>query len=135
MFELSTIPLDPAALRASLLQPAAGALVVFEGWVRNETAGRAVTALFYEAAPDLCRAEAEKIFAEARTKFGGLGIHCAHRVGKLAVGDIAVWIGVTAGHRDAAFAACRYVIDELKLRLPIWKKEYYTDTHTRWIGA
>lgn len=135
MLELSTKPLDPAALRAPLQHPAAGALVVFEGWVRNENAGQPVTSLFYEAAPNLCRTEAEKIFAEARTQFGVLGIRCAHRVGQLAVGDMAVWIGVTAAHRDAAFAGCRYVIDEIKKRLPIWKKEFYANDASRWIGS
>ena len=136
MFELSDKPLDPVALRARMLnQPAAGALVVFEGWVRSENEGQPVTSLFYEAAPELCRAEAEKILAEAREKFGVLGVRCAHRVGKLAIGDMAVWIGVTAAHRDTAFAGCRYVIDELKKRLPIWKKEFYADNSTgQWLG-
>jgi molybdopterin synthase catalytic subunit len=135
MFELSNQPLDPTALRAPLQQPAAGALVVFEGWVREENKGHPVTSLFYEAAPQLCQSEAEKIFAEARDKFGVLGIRCAHRVGRLRVGDMAVWVGVTAGHRAAAFAGCRYVIDELKARLPIWKKEFYADDSARWIGS
>jgi molybdopterin synthase catalytic subunit len=135
MFEVSTTALDPVALRAMLAQSDAGALVVFEGWVRDHNEGQTVTSLFYEAAADLCRAEAEKIVAEARAKFGVLGVRCAHRVGKLKVGELAVWVGVTAGHRDAAFAACRYVIDELKTRLPIWKKEFYNDAHARWIGA
>ena len=135
MFELSTTPLNPAVLRASLPQPDAGALVVFEGWVRNENKGQPVASLFYEAAPELCHAEAEKIFTEARKKFGVLGVRCAHRIGMLAIGEMAVWVGVTAGHRDAAFAGCRYVIDELKLRLPIWKKEFYAGHNTRWIGA
>jgi molybdopterin synthase catalytic subunit len=134
MFELSDKPLDTAALRSSLVEPKAGALVVFEGWVRNENEGRVVTSLFYEAAPDLCRSEAEKIFAETRQKFDALDVRVAHRIGQLAVGEVAVWIGVTAAHRDAAFAGCRYVIDELKQRLPIWKKERYADASTRWIG-
>ena len=135
MFALSTTPLDPVALRAGLPQPDAGALVVFEGWVRDHNDGRPVTLLFYEAAPDLCRAEAEKIFAEAREKFGVLGVRGAHRVGKLEIGEMAVWVGVTAGHRDAAFAGCRYVINELKSRLPIWKKESYDDGRADWIGS
>lgn len=137
MFELSDKPLDPAALRTALTpSPLVGALVVFEGWVRNENEGRPVTGLFYEAEPKLCSSEMEKIAGEAKQKFGVTGIRLAHRVGKLAVGDIAVWIGVTAGHRDAAFQGCRYVIDQLKARLPIWKKEFYADDHdARWIAS
>jgi molybdopterin synthase catalytic subunit len=135
VFELSDQPLDVAALRQSLPQPAAGALVVFEGWVRQDNEGQPVTSLTYEAAEALCRAEAEKIFAEVRAKYGVLDVRVAHRVGRLQVGDVAVWIGVTAAHRDAAFAGCRYVIDELKQRLPIWKKEFYAGANPRWIGA
>jgi molybdopterin synthase catalytic subunit len=134
MFELSDKPLDTAALRASLAQPNAGALVVFEGWVRDANEGRAVASLTYEAAEALCRAEAERILAEARARFGVLGVRVAHRAGPLQVGDVAVWIGVTAAHRDAAFQACRYVIDELKERLPIWKKECYDGAEPRWLG-
>jgi molybdopterin synthase catalytic subunit len=70
-----------------------------------------------------------------REKFGVLDVRVAHRVGSLAVGETAVWIGVTAAHRAAAFAGCRYVIDELKTRVPIWKKEFYTGDQPRWIGA
>ncbi len=136
MFELSDQPLDPAALRAAVHpQPAAGALVVFEGWVRDHHHGRRVTALTYEAAEALCRSEAARIVAEARERFGLLGVRVAHRVGKLAVGDLAVVIAVTAAHRDAAFQGCRYVIDELKKRLPIWKKESYGDGTAEWIGS
>ena len=135
MFQLSPTSLDPVALRAALAQPDAGALVVFEGWVRNHNNGQPVTALFYEAAPDLCRSEAEKILVEVRTKYAISDVRCSHRIGQLAVGELAVWVGVTAPHRAAAFVACRYVIDELKTRLPIWKKEFYADQPARWIGA
>ncbi len=134
MFELSERPLDGVKLRATLTEPAAGALVIFEGWVRNENEGRPVTGLFYEAEPKLCASEMEKIAGEAKAKFGVLGVRVAHRVGQLAIGEMAVWVGVTAGHRDAAFAGCRYVIDELKKRLPVWKKEHYADQTTRWVG-
>jgi molybdopterin synthase catalytic subunit len=136
MFALSEKPLDTVALRKAMTpEPSAGALVVFEGWVRDHNEGQAVTSLTYEAAEKLCRTEAEKIFAEARAKFSVINVHAAHRVGYLPVGDVAVWIGVTAAHRDAAFQACRYVIDELKARLPIWKKEHNSDGSARWIGV
>ncbi len=136
MFELSEKPLDTTALRQTMIpEPSAGALVVFEGGVSDHTEGQAVTSLTYEATEKLCRSEAEKIFAEAVAKFGVTKVRAAHRVGHLQVGEVAVWIGVTAAHRDAAFAACRYVIDELKQRLPIWKKEQAAHGNARWIGA
>jgi molybdopterin synthase catalytic subunit len=135
MFALADQPLDPAALRASLPQPEDGALVVFEGWVRNHHDGRPVLGLTYEAAADLCQIEAAQILAEARQRFAVRDLRVAHRVGRLAVGEVAVWVGVTAAHRDAAFQACRFVIDELKRRLPIWKKEFYADGQTAWVGC
>lgn len=136
MFELSDKPIDGSALRAAMMPaPAAGALVVFEGWVRDHNEGQAVGSLSYEAAAQLCGVEAEEIFGEARQRWDVTGIRCVHRVGHLQIGEVAVWVGVTAGHRDAAFAACRYVIDEVKARLPIWKKEHYADGHDRWIGS
>ena len=136
MFELSDKLLDTAALRAAMTpEPKAGALVVFEGWVRDHNEGQPVISLTYEAAEALCRVDAEKIFAEAREKFGVLGVRVAHRVGRLTPGEVAVWVGVTAAHREAAFQACRYVIDELKMRLPIWKKEHAADGAARWIGS
>lgn len=136
MFEASEAPLDGARLRAELAEPAAGALVVFEGWVRNENEGRPVTGLAYEAEPGLCAGELERIVGEARARFGVIGVRVAHRVGPAAVGEMAVWVGVTAAHRDAAFAGCRYVIDEVKRRLPIWKKEFYADaTDPRWMSS
>jgi molybdopterin synthase catalytic subunit len=136
MFELSDKPIDGTALRAAMMPvPSAGALVVFEGWVRDHNEGQAVGSLSYEAAAALCGAEANKIIVEVRQRWDVTGIRCVHRVGHLRIGEVAVWVGVTAGHRDAAFAACRYVIDEVKARLPIWKKEHYADGRDRWIGA
>lgn len=72
---------------------------------------------------------------EARAKFAVLSAGCVHRIGRLAVGELAVWIGVTAEHRDAAFDACRYIIDELKTRVPIWKKEHYASGAPEWINV
>lgn len=135
MFELSAQPLDIAALRASMMsRPEAGALATFEGWVRNENNGQPVTALTYEAAEALCHKEAEKILAEVRQRYRVCQVRVAHRIGTLPVGEVAVWVGVTAPHRDAAFAACQYVIDELKHRLPIWKKEHVAGGDARWVG-
>jgi molybdopterin synthase catalytic subunit len=113
----------------------AGACVTFEGRVRNHNEGRAVQALEYEAYVELGVAEGERILAEARARFEVLGIVAVHRTGALALGDLAVWVGVAAAHRGAAFDACRYVIDEVKARVPIWKKEHYVEGESAWINC
>jgi molybdopterin synthase catalytic subunit len=113
----------------------AGACATFEGRVRNHNEGRAVEALDYEAYGPLAEREGERIIAEAREKFRIIGALCVHRTGSLSLGDLAVWVGVTAEHRAAAFDACRYIIDEIKARLPIWKKEHYAGGATEWINC
>ena len=124
-FELSSEPIDVPQLRARLLDPTCGGYASFEGWVRNLNEGERVTALEYEAFAPLACKEAERILSEAAGRFGIDHAACVHRMGKLAVGELAVWVGVSARHRDEAFRACRYIIDEVKHRLPIWKKEHY----------
>jgi len=131
-FLVSPEPFDIAPLREALLASGAGAYASFEGWVRDHNEGRAVLGLTYEAYGALAQAEGTRVLAEARTNFAILDVACVHRVGKLEVGELAVWVGVSAAHRDAAFAACRYVIDELKKRVPIWKRERYADGEALW---
>ena len=79
--------------------------------------------------------EGEAVIEEARLQFPHLHAHCVHRTGLLEIGDCAVWVGVSSPHRDEAFSACRYIIDHLKVRLPIWKKEYYEDGHSGWVNC
>ena len=134
-FTISSQIIDAGLLRADLDDQAAGACVVFEGRVRNHNEGRAVERLEYEAHRPIAEAEGLRILEEARDRFGCTRALAVHREGLLELGEIAVWIGVLAPHRDAAFAACRYIIDELKSRLPIWKKEFYRDRTSQWIGA
>jgi molybdopterin synthase catalytic subunit len=134
-FTISTTPLAPAALKAALLDRRAGACVVFEGWVRDHNDGQPVLALEYEAYAELAEKEGARILAEARERFAIVGAVGAHRVGRLALGDLAVWVGVTSAHRDASFDACRYIIDEVKSRVPVWKKEHYADGATAWINC
>jgi len=131
-FRISAAPIEVSALRTEMLAHGAGAYASFEGWVREVNEGRGVLALAYEAYGALAQAEGDKVLAEARQKFAILDAACVHRVGELAVGELAVWVGVSAAHRDAAFAACRYVIDELKSRVPIWKRERYADGEATW---
>jgi molybdopterin synthase catalytic subunit len=135
VFELTEEPIDPAARRRAMAHAAAGAFVAFEGWVRDHNEGRAVVALEYEAYAALAHREGARILDEARDRFGVLDARAVHRTGPLTIGDVAVWVGVVAAHRDAAFAACRYVIDELKSRVPIWKHERYADGSTTWVNA
>jgi molybdopterin synthase catalytic subunit len=108
---------------------------VFEGWVRNENDGRVVVRLDYEGYEAVAVKEGEAVLAEAREKFALTRAGCVHRVGSLEIGDLAVWVGVSAGHRGAAFDGCRYIIDEIKHRLPIWKKEHYADGDSGWINC
>lgn len=133
MFEIASDPIDPAACRRALAAEAAGAFVAFEGWVRDHNGGRAVTALEYEAYATLATSEGEAILAEAADRFEVEAVHAVHRTGRLAIGDLAVWVGVSAAHRGAAFDACRYVIDEVKARVPIWKREHYADGTVEWV--
>ena len=135
MMEITQEAIDPAALQRSLLNPAAGGYCAFEGWVRNENEGHVVERLEYEAYEPLCISEGEKVLAEAKKKFPYLEARCVHRVGLLEIGDCAVWIGVVSAHRDEAFKACRYIIDEIKVRLPIWKKEHYVDGNSGWVNC
>jgi molybdopterin synthase catalytic subunit len=132
-FALSDTPFDIAPLRERLLDARAGAYAGFEGWVRNVNEGRAVEALTYEAYASLAEAEGERILAEAVERFAILDAACVHRTGRLALGELAVWVGVAAGHRDGAFAACRWIIDEVKARVPIWKHEHYADGAAGWL--
>ena len=135
MIEISTAPIDTALLQRSLENPAAGGYCAFEGWVRNENEGHVVERLEYEAYEPLVIEEGQKVLAEAKERFPYLEVHCVHRVGLLEIGECAVWIGVASKHRDEAFKACRYIIDEIKVRLPIWKKEHYADGDSGWVNC
>lgn len=135
MFSLSDILIDGAALRRECSLHTAGALVVFEGVVRDYSQGRTVTKLEYEATAALANAEYELIVQEAARRYPVLWTRCVHRIGATGPGETAIWLGVACGHRAEAFDACRFIIDEIKARLPVWKKEYYTDGESDWINA
>ena len=135
MFEISSKIIEVDSLRRGLMDSGCGGYTAFEGWVRDHHQGRAVSGLHYEAYADLAQAEGLKILAEAEERFGPVRLACVHRIGDLAVGELAVWVGAAAPHRDEAFKACRYVIDELKQRLPIWKKEHYLEGESSWVDC
>ncbi len=110
-----------------------GARSVFEGTVRDTNDGHDVTKLEYECYESLAIKEGNKILGEAIEKFGLIDAFCIHRIGTLDIGETAVIVVATSGHRDEAFKGCRYIIDEVKCRVPIWKKEHYQDGETEWL--
>ncbi len=134
-FRFTTTPIDVTAGRDELLDGAAGGYVGFEGWVRDHNEGLAVRRLEYEAFLDLAVKEGDRIVGEALRRFGVRHALCVHRVGELRIGEIAVWVGVSAVHRGEAFDACRFIIDEVKHRVPIWKKEYYVNGDSGWVNC
>lgn len=128
MFDVTAQPIDVAALERSVRTDACGAVVTFCGVVRERSDdNRPVTGLSYEAHETMAAAEFERIANEARSRFGDCTIAVSHRTGDLRIGEVAVAVVVGSAHRGAAFDACEYVIDELKARAPVWKKEHYAD--------
>ena len=133
MFSLSAKIIGTSPLRQPLANAQSGAVVVFEGRVRGRHGRKKVRLLEYEASPALTRSEFKKIEAEAFRKFDILAVRCAHRSGTVKPGGIAVWLAVAAEHRREAFRACEWIIDSIKKRLPVWKKEHYADGSSRWL--
>jgi molybdopterin synthase catalytic subunit len=131
-FSIVRGPVDPRRFE-NVAGAGQGALVTFLGIVRNAADdGRAVEGLSYEAYEEMACIEFEAIDAQARERFGDVRLWIAHAVGDLAVGEVAVAVAATAEHRAAAFEACRFAIDQLKERAPIWKKERYPDGTAQW---
>lgn len=120
-------PIDSAPLLNRIKQPEDGAMVVFDGVVRNNTRGRQTLYLEYDSYPEMAMAQMEQLATEALAKFAVRDVQIVHRVGRQEIGDTSVLIAVASGHRAAAFDACRYVIDTLKKKVPIWKKEFFAD--------
>lgn len=134
-FQLTEADIDPITLRKALLSLSAGAYCSYEGWVRDHNEGKSVRELHYSGYAALAPSIAQSILEEAKVKFTIEDAAIVHRIGPLTTGDIAVWVGVTAHHRGDSFLACRYIIDNVKHRLPIWKKEIYTDGTEAWIES
>ncbi len=135
LFAIIRDPIDPRALEAAVATPACGGLATFLGVVR-ETAhdGREVTGLAYEAHEAMALAEFAAIAHEVSERYPGVRVGIVHRIGELGIGEIAVAVCAAAPHRAQAFDACRYAIDQLKARAPIWKKEHYTDGTGDWVA-
>jgi molybdopterin synthase catalytic subunit len=134
-FRFTQATIDTESARRELQDLGAGGYVSFEGWVRDQNEGQEVTRLEYEAFEELAVKEGDRIVAEALRRFPVKHALCIHRVGSLDLGDMAVWVGVSSAHRGEAFDACRYLIDEIKHRLPIWKKEHYRSGNSGWVNC
>lgn len=132
MRRLSAAPLDLAALAAAVLADDRGAVATFVGHVRNHHSGRAVVRLEYSAYEPMAEAACAAIVEEAERRWP-VAVALAHRLGTLEIGEAAVAIAAAGRHRDEAFAACRWVIEEVKRRVPIWKREHYGDGSVAWV--
>ena len=125
--ELTTDPIDISTVARRVVPPECGATVTLDGYVRQFTKGRETLHLFYEAYEPMAIKEMEKLIEQARSRFEISNVGIVHRVGRLEIGETSVVISVAAPHRKAAFAACEWLICELKRTVPIWKKEVYAD--------
>src|SRR5437867_4193399 len=134
MFEVVEHPIELSRLVVAVGRSDAGAIATFLGTTRDHNAGRQVTRLEYEAYPEMAVREMRRIGLQAIDQFSAKAVAIVHRVGVVEIGETSVAIAVSAAHRDAAFAACRFAIDRLKEIVPIWKKEHYRGGEV-WIGA
>ena len=135
MIELSQARLDSARCMAHLEDPACGGICVFEGRVRNHNGGQEVLGLAYECYEPMALRQMEGLAAQAMRQWKLGKVVMAHRIGAIPIGEAAVWIGVAAAHRAEAFEACRFLIDEVKLKVPIWKKESYRSGQEAWVDC
>lgn len=135
MFAIVTEAIDPRALEAAVRTDSCGGIVTFLGVVRDRANdGEAVNGLSYEAYDSMACEEFRRVAEEARERFGEVNLAIVHRIGDLAVGEIAVAVVAASRHRAAAFDACEFAIDAVKARAPIWKKERYLDGSGSWVA-
>jgi MoaE-MoaD fusion protein len=134
IYRVVTEPLSPDAIAAEVDDPGAGGIVIFSGVVRNETGGRPVKFLEYEAHGPMAEVKMREIGESLRARWSGVKrVAMLHRIGRLEIGEASVLIAVSAAHRGDAFEACRYAIDTLKRTVPVWKKEHFEDGEV-WVG-
>jgi len=134
-FNVTSSAIDLAVFRREMKDVSCGAYVQFDGWVRDHNEGQRVLQLEYEVYEPLAVKEGDKIISEAVQRFGVSKASAIHRSGLMELSDVAVVVGVSSPHRDEAFEACRYIIDQVKVRLPIWKKEYYANGEAEWVNC
>lgn len=134
MYRVTGEPLNIDEIVRLVGRPGAGAIATFIGTARDHNDGRKVISLEYEAYPEMAEQELRKLGDEARERWSLCGMAIHHRIGPVAIGEASVVIAVSAGHREDAFAACRFAIEEIKKRVPIWKKEIFEGGEV-WIGT
>jgi len=127
LFFVTTAPLDAQALAKAVADPAAGAILVFQGVVRNHSRGRAIRYLEYDAYPEMAEKILAQIGAEMKARWPLQRVAIAHRIGRLEIGEMSIVVAVSAAHRAEAFAAVAYAVDRVKQIAPVWKKEYTAD--------
>jgi len=133
MFRVTTEPLDVQQINHLVKRPTDGAVVTFDGIVRNNFDGRQVRHLEYEAYASMAEKKMAEIAGEVRDKFAVGEVAMVHRVGRLDIGDSSILIAVAAPHRQPAFEACAYAMDRVKQEVPVWKKEFFSDGESHWV--
>ena len=133
MFRVTTEPLDVQQVHNLVKNPADGAVVTFDGIVRNNFGGREVRYLAYEAYAAMAEKKMAEIAAEVQNKFAVGNIAMVHRVGRLEIGESSILIAIAAPHRQPAFEACAYAMDRVKEEVPVWKKEFFADGESHWV--
>ena len=133
MFKIITEPITGEEVREAVEGPDAGAVVLFLGTVRNNTDGRPVRHLEYEAYPPMAEKKMAEIAQEISDKWGIERVAMVHRVGKLEIGEVSVAVAVASPHRKDGFEACKYAMDRLKQIVPIWKREVWGDGEAEWV--
>lgn len=133
MIQLTSEPIDAAALLAAVTSPASGGSVLFLGTTREWTDGRQTAWLYYEAYADMAKDKLAQLEGEARRRWPVVDCAIVHRLGRVDLGEASVAVAVSAAHRDAAFEAARWLIDTLKQVVPIWKQEHWADGGAAWV--
>ncbi len=133
MFRVTTEPLDVQQVHNLVKSPADGAVVTFDGIVRNNFGGREVRYLEYEAYAAMAEKKMAEIAAEVQNKFAVGNIAMVHRIGRLEIGESSILIAIAAPHRQPAFEACAHAMDRVKEEVPVWKKEFFADGESHWV--
>jgi molybdopterin synthase catalytic subunit len=134
VYKITTKPIDVQTVNDVVKRPSDGAVVTFDGIVRDNFDGRTVRSLEYEAYAEMAEKKMAEIGAEVRHKFAIGEIAMVHRLGALGIGESSIVIAVAAPHRHAAFEACAYAMDRVKEEVPVWKKEFFDDGDAHWVN-
>ena len=134
-FQVTSQPLDPQRLVEAVRRDESGAVALFYGVARNQSEGRRVRALEYDAYPSMAEKKLREVADEVRARWPVTGIGAFHRIGRLAIGETSLLVAVSAAHRQEAFEACHYAVDRIKQLVPIWKKEIWEDGDGAWVAG